>query len=252
MIEGLYAAAAGMIANEDRVAAIANNVANSSTPGFRRQSAVQNGFYEILFSKFRHPFWLNRDPGPGGGLKIIETFTDTRGGPVTATGNPLNLAIDGPGFFTVRTPAGDRYTRDGSFTVDKDGDLATSEGHKVLSAAGATIDASGTNVHISNDGRVWVDGQPTGQLQITEFEDPHMLNRAGDNLFQASDAALARSAPPDVSRVESKALEMSNVQVPHEMASMTLALRMYTANQKVISTIDETMGRLINEVGAPI
>ncbi|MCP4644416.1 MAG: flagellar hook-basal body protein [bacterium] len=251
MIEGLYAAASGMIANEERMAVISNNVANASTPGFRRQSAVQNGFYEVLLSRLRHPTALNQDPGPGGGLRTIETFTDVRGGPVTATGNPLNLALTGPGYLAVETPQGERFTRNGHFTIDADGELATSEGYKLQSEGGGGVNVSGGAVSISRDGAVSVDGEPVGRLRLVEFQDPHMLSREGHNLYYASDAAMQRSAQGVNTTVEGAALEMSNVQVPYEMAQMTLGLRAYAANQRVINAFDETMGRLINEVGAP-
>ncbi|MBN2308321.1 MAG: flagellar hook-basal body protein [Candidatus Hydrogenedentes bacterium] len=251
MIQGLYAAAAGMIAVEDRLAVIANNVANAPTPGFRGQDTVQEGFYSVLLSQLRHANSLNADPGPGGGLVTTETFTDLRGGPITITGDPLNVALIGPGFLSVDTPQGERFTRSGQFSIDADGQLATAEGYKVLGLGGA-IDVAGGTVEIGRSGLVSVDGQPAGVLRITEFEDPHMLSRQGHTLYSASDQARARSSAATDTEVAPNSLEMSNVQVAAEMAKMTLGLRAYSANQRVINVFDETMSRLINEVGAPV
>ena len=248
MIQGLYAAASGMISLEDRMAVTANNVANASTPGFRTQNAIQRGFDEVLLSQYRRPVWLNSEKAPGGGLRTLETFTDTRSGPVTMTGNALNVALSGPGYIAVSTAGGERYTRNGSFTIDGDGQLSTTDGLKVLGQGGGGIDASGGSVEIDEEGRVSVDGREAGRIRLVEFEDPHGLTREGHNLY----AATTPGAEATETRVAPKSLEMSNVQVPYEMTQMTLALRMYSANQKVINAFDETMTRLINEVGAPV
>ena len=97
-----------------------------------------------------------------------------------------------------------------------------------------------------------MDGAATGQLRLVEFENPHMLTREGAGLYSASQATLNRSAPAAHTAVVHKALEMSNVNVPNEIVNMLLGLRAYGANVKVISTIEETMTRLIEQVGAPI
>ncbi len=251
MVEGLYAAATGMMATEGRMEVIANNVANASTPGFRRQTAVQNGFYEVLLGKMRHPSWLGRDPGPGGGLRLVETFTDVTGGPVATTGNPLDVALSGPGYVAVTTDNGERFSRNGSFKVDADGHLATADGLKVASQGGGPISVGEGRVEIRPDATVTADGQPVGQIRLVEFKDPHMLTREGESLYRASAEALDQSAEAQDTRIESGFLEMSNVQIPYEMVQMTLGLRTYSANQRVINAFDETMSRVINEVGAP-
>ena len=252
MIEGLYAAASGMIGNEGTMSVIANNVANAATPGFRRQVAVQNGFYEVLLSRFRQAQALNFDPGPGGGLEFVETFTDPRSGGLTRTGDPLNVALQGPGFFAIQAPQGVRYTRNGTFAVNPQGQLVTPDGYPVLSVASQPIEIGDGSVEITSEGRVLSDGDDVGQIQVVEFADPHMLSREGHNLYVASEAALGQSAPGTGTAVVPGSVEASNVQVPYEMTRMILALRHYNANQKVVTTLDETIGRLINEVGAPI
>ncbi len=252
MIQGLYAAATGMIALEERHAVVANNLANAATNGFKRQNAIPEGFYEVFLGKMGTPQILDAERGPGGGLKTFETYSDFSSGPLQTTGDPLNAALMGPGFFAVSTPNGDRFTRDGAFTIDADGQLATTEGYKVQGAGGGGIDVSGGSAQIDENGVVWVDGVQTGQLGITEFADPQLLQREGDNLYAAPQEALTQSAPATETMVAPKSLEASNVKVPVEMAQMILGLRAYTANQKVINAVDETVGRLISDVGSPV
>ena len=239
------------MANEDRQAVIANNIANASTIGFRRQQPVQEGFYDVFVQKLSRPMRFDLEGAPGGGVKVVETFTDTAAGAVASTDNPLNVALTGPGFLAVDTPQGERFTRAGHFTVDLDGQLATPDGFKVQGAGGASIDARGGDLLIANDGTVRVDGATTGQLRLVEFEDPHMLGREGGSLYRASEAALRRSTEAENTTVVNKALEMSNVNLPQEMINMILGLRVYAANQKVINAMDETMTRLIEQVGMP-
>lgn len=252
MIPGLYAAATGMMTVEDRQSVIANNIANASTAGFRSQTAVQKGFYSMFVKEMSRPFRFNVDVAPGGGVKLDETFTDVSSGPVTTTGDPLNVALHGPGFIVVDTPAGERFTRNGKLTVDVDGQLATADGLKIQSVERGAIDAGRGILEISRDGIVKVNGVRTGQIRLVEFEDPHMLMREGNHFYVASEAALGRSAASADTVVIQKSLEMSNVNLPREMINMILGLRAYAANQKMINAIDETWSRLIDQVGMPI
>lgn len=252
MIQGLYAAASGLMAIEEQQSVIANNIANASTPGFKRQNAIQEGFYEILLNRMINPAFLDVQKGPGGGLRTAETYSDFGNGVLATTGDPFHVALQGPGFFSVDTPDGILYTRNGRFTVDGEGQLATAEGHKVLSAGGAPIDVSGGRFEVDASGTVLIDGLNAGQISITEFEQPHLLSRRGDSLYYAPEAALAASAPAQNTRVAPGSLEMSNVQLPYEMAQMMLGLRAYGANQRVINCMDETMSRLIDQVAMPM
>lgn len=251
MIQGLYAAATGMIALEDRQAVIANNIANASTAGYKRQNAIQEGFNEVFLGKLATPQRLNVERGPGGGLKLIHTYTDLAAGPVAVNGNPLNVALQGPGYLAVETPRGERFTRSGVFTVDADGQLATPEGYKVLDSGGSPIDVSGGAVTFDALGFIYVNNQNAGQLRLLEFADPHYLEREGHNLFALAEGAPDTALPAEQTAVIPGAVEGSNVQLPFEMAQMMWGMRAYNANQKVINSVDETVGRLINDVGAP-
>jgi len=240
-----------MVAVEDRQAVIADNIANASTVGFRRQEAVQEGFYGVFANKLVSPGRFDRSSAPGGGAKVVETSTSTAAGPIVTTDDPLNVALRGPGFLAVNAPDGERFTRAGNLLVDGDGELATPDGYKVQGEGGGGIEVPPGNVEIMEDGSLKSNGVTSGRLRIVEFEDPHMLARLGEGLYSASPEALARSADATKTDVIGKSLEMSNVNIPKEMISMILALRAYGANQKVISAFSETMSAVIERVGMP-
>jgi flagellar basal-body rod protein FlgF len=251
MLPGLYNAATGMIAAEQRQDIIANNLANASTPGYKRMQPVQLGFYEVFSNKMIQPFHFNREAAPAGGVKGVESFTNLSMGPVRITEDPLSLALRGPGYIAIDTAAGERYTRAGHFTIDVDDHLSTPEGYKVASVAGGPIGVNGEQVTISPEGVVTVDGLVAGQIRLREFQNPTRLERTGDNLYLASDAVFEQSAEAADTFLEQGAIELSNVQLPVEMGNMMLGLRSYEANQKVIQAIDATIGRLIDQVGSP-
>lgn len=252
MILGLYAAANGMMSVEDRQSVIANNIANAMTPGFKRQGGVQKGFYQVFQTSRSSPLRFDVKPAPGGGVKLFETYTDLENGAITTTGDPLSVALSGPGYIGVDTPKGERFTRNGKFAVDTTGQLVTAEGYKVQAASGAGITVSGGNVEIDDRGNVSVNGQNVGQIRLVEFQRPQLLSREGQNLYAASAEALKSSAPASKTQVAPKSVELSNVEMPAEMVNMMIGLRAYAANQKVINAIDDTMGQLIEQVGSPV
>lgn len=251
MIQGLYTAAAGMIAVEGRQDIIANNVANIGTPGYKRQEAVQLGFSQILNGQLRNPEHFNRIPAPAGGVKLVETFPHMDSAALRETDNPLHVGLAGPGFMVVDTPGGERFTRAGEFTIDVEGHLATPDGHKVQSVAGAPIDVRDGVVVIGREGGVTVDGVPAGQIRVVEFESPQRLMRQGDSLYAANEEVRARMIDAEETAVEQNQIEMSNVNVTLEMGKMMMGLRAYEANQRVIQTIDSTVGRMIEQIAMP-
>jgi flagellar basal-body rod protein FlgG len=251
MIQGLYASANGMMAVEDRQAVIANNIANASSPGFKRQLAVQKGYYKAYFGEIDGVHRLNADRAPGGGLKTTQTFTDYSDGVIKTTGRDLDIALVGPGFLEVNTPRGERYTRSGKLAASSEGDLVTDHGYTVMSVDGEAINIAGGPFSIDSEGFVRVGGDERGQIRVVEFVEPHMLNRAGYSLYQASDEALELSGPGTNTVIAPQSLETSNVQLPSEVTHMIMAMRAYAANQNVINAIDQTASRMIDQVGAP-
>ena len=248
MIQGLYAAANGLRTVEDRQAIAANNIANVGTPGFKRQVAVQQGFYEVFLGKLGTANRYGMERTPGGGLKLIESFSDVSTGNLQYTGNPLDVAINGPGYFAVETADGERYTRNGQFTLGEDGTLMTADGHMVLSEGGGPITIDGP-AEIDREGNVIVNGENIDRIGVVEFEDPHVLMREGHTLFVAPDDPAVQPVPLDNPNLTAKAIEGSNVALPKEMINLMGAVRAYEANQRVISAIDDSVRRLIEQVG---
>lgn len=251
MIQGLYTAASGMLAVESKQSAISNNIANASTPGYKRSEPILSGFYSMFSEELRNPFRFDDNSAPGGGVRVGETYPDLSAGVLVETSNPLSMALQGDGFFVVETPNGERYTRSGAFTVNQQGQLSTQEGYPVQGTGGTPIDVRGSNVEVSRDGNVRVDGTVAGQLRLLNFESTRNFKREGSNLFSAPPEALQTATPPTSTFVQGNALENSNVNLPKEISSMMLGLRAYEANQKVVQAIDATMGRLIDQVGFP-
>lgn len=251
MIKGLYAAATGLVAMESRQDVIANNIANSATPGFRRQEPVVTGFYGAFLNELGSVSRYNVRTGPGGGVQLTETFSETRNGAVTTTGDPLHVALEGPGFFAVDTALGERFTRNGKFSINVAGELTTADGYPVHSAGGGPLDVSGGTPLIGPAGSVLVNGEYRGRIRVVEFSDPHMLQRQGQNLYFASPEAIGQSAEGVDTKIVPESVELSNVQVPLELSNMMMGMRVYDANRRVVSSIDATLGRVIDQVGMP-
>ncbi|HEO70948.1 MAG TPA: flagellar hook-basal body protein, partial [Candidatus Hydrogenedentes bacterium] len=237
---------------EERQATVANNIANASTVGFKAFRPVQEGFYSVFESELRRPFHFRTMVGPGGGTRMAGTYSDLKTGVLQKTGDPLNVALQGPGFIAVNTPHGDRFTRAGVFSVNAGGQLVTPDGYVVQSASGDAIDVRGERVNITHEGVVQVDGVSRGRMRVVEFENPHLLMREGYTLYQAPPEAMRRSTAATETEVHQGHLEMANVNLPREMIEMTMGLRTYAANQRVMNAMDETMGQLIERVGSPV
>jgi flagellar basal-body rod protein FlgF len=248
VIQGVYAAANGMLAVEERQAVIANNIANASTPGFKRQLAVQKGYHEAFYLDGRRPERFDKIVAPGGGIRTIETFSNFGNGVVSTTSNPLDIALAGPGFLKVEGQDGTRFTRNGRMAIADD-KLITLTGETVLSEDDNPIDVSGGMVEFDAQGFVYVNGESRGRLGLVEFEDPHALTREGNTLFRAPQDVIDAAQPAVNTSLLPQSIEASNVELPAEMINMMTALRAYAANQQVIQSVNETVSRMINQVG---
>ena len=251
MIQGLYTAADGMLAVEAKQSAISNNIANTSTPGYKRAEPILSGFYTVFSDQLRQPFHFNIQTAPGGGVRLGETSSDQTPGALTEVDNPLAMALQGPGYFVVDTPQGQRFTRSGNFTMNGQGQLATMDGYTVEGVGGQPIDVRGGKVEVGTDGSVRVGRVPAGQIRLLDFKSTRGFRREGNNLFSAPAQEVANATPPTNTYVQANALESSNVNLPREITEMMLGMRAYEANQKVVQAIDATMGRLIDQVGFP-
>lgn len=252
MLRGMYTAASGMLVEVLKTDAIANNLANATTIGFKRQSVSVQSFPQMLLHRINDagssPGARAATPiGPlGTGAAIDELSSDMTQGPLQFTGRSLDVALVGPGFLSVQLPNGQvAYTRAGSLTISPDGMLSTLDGHPVLGTQGP-IPIHPGDVAIDSTGIVWVDGTAVDQLALVEFEAPHLLERIGDNLLMQSEPS-GEPVVAEFTTVNSEYLERSNTRVVTEMVALITSQRAYEANQKVIQVQDETLGRLINE-----
>lgn len=181
------------------------------------------------------------------GVRADEVFTSFEQGPLNQSGNPLDAAFQGKGFFAIETPKGERYTRNGEFTLDAEGYLTTKEGYKVLGQNGY-IQIEGKNIIINEKGQIYSDENEIDTLKLVDFNDYKLLQKDGEALF-----GDASGDPANMKAAEGLILqgfsEASNVNSIKQMVEMITVLRSYEANQKVIKTHDELLGKSVNEIG---
>jgi len=251
MIKGLYSAASAMIANLTRHGMLSHNVANLDTPGFKQ---VFSSLEDFMDSAVLYP------PGPtagmgswrqigslGLGVEATPEITDFTPGGLRLTGQPLDLAFQGPGFFRIQTPNGERYTRDGRFQRDADGNLVTVDGYFVLNAAGQPINLPEGDIAISAEGLIFVNNQNVAQLGLASFADPtNELQRDLPNTFVATGAPTGE----ELGTVNQGYLEMSNANPAVLMSQMVAVARAYEAAQQMVQVQDELLGRTISSLGS--
>lgn len=245
MVKGIYHSAAGMLARQRQLEVTANNLANATTVGFKQQT--------LTFKTALNSSLAESRPGAAG-----ERFVDVEGGvqqtlrqgTLSATGNPLDVAIVGEGFFAVETPTGTAYTRDGRFQLNPAGELVTLSGHRVLTAGGTAILPQG-ELRIGSDGTLLMrnpDGTPDqllDHLQIVTFADPRRVMHADGGLY------LTQQEPIELPNVRLQVgyVEDSTVNVVSEMVKMIETNQYYDASARAIQTQDGTLGKAVNEVG---
>lgn len=207
---------------------ITNNLANANTTGFKRD------FGAILELE------TGMDVG---------THVDLSGGDLVGTGNELDVAIDGPGFFAIQTPGGVRYSRAGSFTLNADGELVTKDGMKVLSSSNSPINVGQGKIAIQDGGAVTVDGNEVATLRIVNFNSPAKLQKEGFHRFIWNGAETGVQDVPEP-RVKAGHLERSNVNAIDEMVHLMSAYREFEAVQRTLRTLMTDMNaKLIQELG---
>jgi flagellar basal-body rod protein FlgF len=236
MIQGLYTAASGMAAHQARIDVLANNLANVDTPGFKADLITidQSVIPENLTSDILAPVTTVEAGRPGMNLAP---------GVLKTTGNPLDLAIIGPGLFVVDTPQGERYTRAGNFVRDAQGFLTTQDGFRVLGADGP-VSVPETGFRVDANGRV-AEGST---LRIVGNEKLEGLVKVGAALFAPVEGAPAPAALADATVAQGQ-LEGSNVNVVMGMVEMLATMRTYEAYQKTIQALDQTVGQAANDLG---
>ena len=260
MIRGWYTGASGMNAQQNRLDAIANNLANVDTAGYKRDVAVSKSFSELLLRRtsadgvYVTPFG-SADAAPvigklGLGVETNENFTEFEQGSFRLTDQPTDFAMGGEGFFAVETANGERYTRNGNFIIGKEGILETKEGYPLLGENGI-IRLTDDRFRLDADGMLYdSDGELIDRLKVVRFENERYLKKAGDNLWNATaisgEAYIAEGK--ERPRMIQNYLEMSNVNVVNEMVRMIEVNRAYEANQKTIQSEDSMMSTLWTRV----
>jgi flagellar basal-body rod protein FlgF len=226
MERGLYIAASGMVAEMARQDLIANDLANSSTPGYKADRAVQGSFGNMLLQNTQ----TGQTVGPlGNGARIERQVTDLTAQPLKETGEDLDFAVAGDGYFAVQTPQGVRYTRNGQFSAAADGTLTDQLGNRVLGRNGQPV-------------RVTRGSVDPAEVGVFALQSPA---KQGENLFSGTAAGQATGT------VRAGSLEGSGVDPARTMVDMIASFRAFEAGQKVIQTIDESLHKTATQVASP-
>ncbi|PWC86495.1 flagellar biosynthesis protein FlgG [Azospirillum sp. TSH100] len=254
-MRSLAIGATGMIAQQLNVETISNNIANSTTTGYKKQRAE---FQDLLYQNFRRIGSTSSDAGTvvptgvqvGAGVRVAAVARVLEQGNLNITDNKLDVAINGSGYFQVTLPSGDTaYTRAGNFKLSPEGVIVTADGYPIQ--PNITIPTNAVDISINSSGEVLIklDGQTAtqnvGQIQLATFANAAGLEATGDNLFLESGASgqavTGNPGAPGFGRVTQGALETSNVNVVQEITTLITAQRAYEMNSKVIKTTDEMM-----------
>jgi flagellar basal-body rod protein FlgF len=276
MIRGIYNSASGMIAQQARIDVISNNLANVDKTAFKRDLTIFKAFPDMLIRRINEDGLGITPAGSydtmpyvgklGTGVEVNEVFTQFTQGSLQRTENHFDLALEGKGFFTVQTERGERYTRNGSFTINQEGILVNHLGYPVLGENG-TIRVQKNNFMINERGEItvnaalslepedvvgltdnsWEEPVVIDRLKLVDFENIREIKKEGDSLFRETEFS-GPPLPPENVKVLQGFLEKSNVNIVREMVDMIEVQRSYEANQKSILAHDQALGRLINEV----
>lgn len=233
MYKGLYIALSGALLKQRHMDIFAQNMANANTSGYKKE--------RISFRDFLIP--VDNNPGmvdDGRAMSVLSTsLTDFSPGNQIKTSNPLDVAINGEGFFALED---NKYTRNGSFEIDTEGYLVTHDGMKVL-GNGGPIAIEGSKVDINSSGEVFVDDVSVGTLKVVDFADKSDLSKLTGGVFTTEETADQVDT-----RVNQGFIEASNVEVLREMVKMINALREFEAYQKMIRTFDEAASQTTNDL----
>lgn len=255
MIRGLYTSAIGMITQMNKMDTITNNIANVDTTGFKEDNAIVQSFSEemmkILDDPERRLIKRNNDIGKVTlGNFITEVYTDFSNASIKETTGTYDFAIEGEGFFAIEHldkngNSTEKYTRDGSFTVNQYGELVTKNGHYVLGDNGRITIPNG-QVSISENGYIYANGEFVDRLKLVNFENLDTLRKYGSNLYDKIDDTIEK---PFNAKVMQGHLEGANVNVVDEMVKLINVSRIYEVNSNMIQSHDSVIGKAVNDLG---
>ena len=255
MVKGLYTAATGMVNEQRRVDVLANNLANSSTTGFKAEGSTSESFYDVLAYKIKdtsEPFAARRLGAMNLGVKIGETYTDYSEGSFVTTNNDYDMALSGKGFFAIEFTSkqgevSTKYTRAGDFIVNTKGELVNKNGDFVLDINGQHIILDPiVKPTMGLDGTIYQNGNAVATIQVQDFEDYNYLKKYGENYYDAVEGATPIES---TATIYNGMLEASNVQTVKEMVNLINYQRAYETNQKMIQAHNETLEVAVNDLG---
>lgn len=261
--KGIFTALSGAMAQSQRLDTIANNIANSNTAAFKKDNQT---FYEYLSAAEKPPDVIQVPRVPAsiesfydlqgadrGYVDSSGTYTDFSQGQLKPTGNNLDLALDGRGFFEVLTPQGLRFTRNGQFKIDSNGSLVTKEGYQVLrdgtqDPAQRKITLSGRNFTVSASGEVYDGGNLVSKISVVDVANPDNLQKVGGSMYALKANANETPGSAPEAQVQQGFIELSNVNIVDEMTDMISASRTFEAAQKAMKAYDQMDEKLVNQV----
>jgi flagellar basal-body rod protein FlgG len=262
--KGIYTALSGAMAQSSRLDTLANNIANSNTTSFKKDRQVFNEYlsaYEKLPEVIQVPkipasiqSFYDMQGGDRGYVNAAGSCTDFAQGSLKQTGNLLDLALEGQGFFEVLTPEGVKLTRNGSFTVDGEGRMVTKEGFPVLAAGNQdpsqrAINVEGRrNITVSYEGQVFANGQLVGELSLVDVANRDGLVKTGSSFYGLKpnfNQQFQRTLSP---KIHQGFVESSNVNIVEEMTDMVATSRAFESTQQAIKAFDQMDSKLVNEI----
>lgn len=264
MVKGLYTAYTGMVQEQRRLDVLANNLANSTTVGYKKEGATSRSFRDELALRIKD----TERPGVRGignikmGVKVGETYTDYADGSTKVTDEKSDLAIAGDGFFAIEFTDKNgnpsvKYTRNGEFNVDADGYLVTVDGDHVLNQNGAmNSDLRRRNFvrvdpmqpyTVDRDGTIYQNQRAIGTVGLVDVDNRDYLTKYGENMYDLEDGG---NIIDGTGTIEQGYLEMSNVNTAYEMVNMIAIQRAYDAGQKMIQTEDSALEMAVSQVGS--
>lgn len=241
MNRGIYPLLSGGIAQEMKLEMVSNNLSNINTIGYKKDKAIFKSYLPI----YNEPY-AGQESYFGKDKAFVEydrSVIDLSGGPIKNTGNKLDLAIDGDGFFAIEKAGNTRYTRNGNFSLDDQRRIVTQDGNPVLGEGGA-IQLPEGEITVDENGTVYAGNQEAGRLRIVTLSNQDSIVKEGESLVSGGS-----EQPSEKFSIAQGALEQSNVNTIEEMAFMIEVLRGYESYQKVIQTIDEINSRSVTEIG---
>ena len=234
MYKGTYIAMTGAVMRSQELDSVANNLANASTAGYKKTS-FSSRLYPLLEGTSQRQDSIYPDARA---MTYYGAYhIDTSEGNIRTTGNPLDLAVKGDGFFAVESKGKTYYTRNGSFSMNKDGFMVTGSGQMVLDAANKPIRIAGknistANINIASDGNIYINGNVLSKLKLVNLNN---IQHVGDSLFSGNETGASKG------EILQGSLEMSNVNVVEELANLIIAQRAYDLNSKAVQASDEML-----------